>query len=308
MSELPVPLSTSARTHLERLPSALVIAGATAASYWLAHVYEAAFLGYFGLPASLVRVSTNTTLVAAGAALSAVWFAFTMAAIFADLLRRWSPDSELFMYLAVALFRLSAALFISFRDWRRWAWEAGGLAVMVLVMWLLRRRERRRLPAPQPEQAPAPEQPPRADDSVPVAIASPGVTRLLLPWVGREGLVVIFVLFLAQGVARDAGRAAAQEATDFFTFEKAGSYVVIRAYDDLLVAASLDREHGAVGPEVILLPVAEQAKLSLRWRSTGLLHRSPQDASAPSVAPRPGSATDTAPSSQISACGSCHPG
>ncbi len=320
---------TGVQVLIERLPSALVIAGASAASYWLAHVYESAYLGYFRFPASLVRVSTNTTILAAGAVLSVVWGAFTLAAIVADLLRRWQLDTEVLVYVMVTLFRGFAGLYISARDWHAWALHLGIVAALLVVLFFVKRWEKRQAqrqseqPAATQQQTQVPSQiPPPSAAPVPTSIAVPAVARLLLPWIGREGLVFVFVLFLAQGVARDAGRAAARDASEFFTLERPGEYVVLRAYDDVLVAAPLDRARHRVGSKVLLVPVAKQGEVGLRWEALGHLHRELEDASPPegaasvaagSAGTQGAPALTTGMASALSrengrACLSCHPG
>ena len=57
------------------LPEALLIASLTAGAYWLAFVYELAYLGVFDLPPDLVQVSLQTTLLTA-LALCGAWSVF----------------------------------------------------------------------------------------------------------------------------------------------------------------------------------------------------------------------------------------
>jgi hypothetical protein len=311
---------------IERLPSALLIAGASAASYWLAHTYEAAYLGYFGFPASLVRVGTTTTIIAAGAALSVCWFAFTIAVPVAEVFRRWELDTNTMLFVTVTLFRAFASLFIDPSDWHVWLQQAGIIVGLFVLFGLAHRvekwaekraaaREKKAASNSQanttdtsaarapPTPAPVAVQQQAADPpSVPAHVASRPVARLLMPWIGREGLLLIFVLFQANAVARDAGTAEARKATRFFTFATTRTNVVLRAYDDLLVAAPLDRERHEVANEVVLFPAAKQAEIALRWDTVGPLkpadqkrvHTEGERVAAAHAAPHP--------------CLSCHEG
>jgi hypothetical protein len=306
--------SPAAQVLIERLPSAMLIAAASAASYWLAHAYETAFLGYFGLPASLVRVSTNTTILAAGAVLSVVWAAFTAAAIVGEWLRALKLDNELLVACVVMLFRGVAGLYISFRDWNTWAWQLGGVAVLLLGVWGGRawiKRRAKRNPGQGQSTVQASKEAGTGELPVPATVISPGVARALVPWIGREGVMLVVVLFLAQGVAQDAGRAAAKNGSAFFTLLRHVPYVVLRAYDDELIAVSLDRERKCVGRDVLLVPVSKQGEINLRWEVVGPLHRLADDTSAPTAAPAVAQGSE--PTGDHSArpslpCQSCHAG
>jgi Ca2+/Na+ antiporter len=313
--------SEAVRSVVERFPAALVIAGGTAVGYWLAHVYEAAYLDYFGLPASLVRVSTNTTIVAAGAALSVAWFALGFAIVASSLFRNWRFDGDLFVYLTAGFFRFFAALLISVSDWKTWGLELGTVTFLIVMVFLFRRWKKNRETKQQPEgakeaspqiQTALPEPPP----PVPMPVAAPAVARALMPWIGREGLVIVYCLFLARGVARDAGAAAAREGSDFLTFTRgASSYVVLRTYDDVLVAAPVDRRRLAVKNELLLLPIAKQEQIALRWEALGSLHReqqsagtSPQGSDAATLEPRAAVRNVVEYRDGASRCLPCHPG
>jgi hypothetical protein len=306
--ELSLKPQAAAPALTSQLPSALVIAGASAASYWLAHVYESAYLAYFGLPASLVHVSTNTTIIAAGATLSVMWGAFTAAAIVSTWFSGLGLGPDLYAVVAVMVFRGFASMYTSFRDWQSWVWNIGAAAVVVVIALVMRYVEKRRAASGQPIEPASREGTPSSP--VPTTFASPAVVRLLLPWLGREGLVLCFVLFQAQGVAREAGHAAARDAAKFFTFDREGPNVVLRAYDDVLVAAPFDSQRHVVHEDVLLVPVAKQEAIGLRWESVGPLHREPRAAStsagsatAAANAPAQGAATSRTGAAQ---CLSCH--
>jgi hypothetical protein len=292
---------STAGSLIERLPSALLIAGASAASYWLAHLYESAFLGYFGFPTSLVRVSTNTTIVAAGAALSVIWFAFTLAVPVAEFFRRWDLDRNMMLYVSVTLFRAFASLFIDASDWHVWLEQGAIIVGLFVFFWGVHRigkwaekktADKARQAAAQTQAGsgqPATAEPARAQASmsapaataqpqtseappVPPQVASASVARVLMPWIGREGLLLVFVLFQAKQVAVDAGRAEARKAEMFFTFAASSRpYVALRVYDDVLVSAPLDRLRHTVSSDILLVPAGKQAELAMRWEKVGPL-------------------------------------
>ncbi len=259
---------------VKTFPPTLVIAGATAAGYWLAHTYESAYLRYFHLPESLVRVGLNTTILATGTLVSAAWAAFGVAVIVFDALKgRFAEYHEVLFLLAVTVFNLVARLTLFGSLWKEWAPILGVLAVAVAVLILARRFSRKRALATQqaaPESAPAPGGAPTVP--VPATVANPSVARVLLPWIGREGLIIIYVLFLARSLAQDAGRAAAEQASEFLTLRDQGAWVVLRAYDEVLVAASYDPAAHTVGPGVMLVSPAKTGTVALKRETLGRLH------------------------------------
>lgn len=251
---------------LMSFPPALVVAGAGAAGYWLAHVYEASFLAHFGLPGSLVRVSTNTTLVAAGATLSTVWGAFLTAVLVPQLLGRGSLaafSSGIFI-LSTMAFRLSVGVHLFGRAWREWLpWLVGFLVSLVIMVLVARWKAR---PAAPSAGGTAAEPEPNAD--LVYAVATPGVVSALAPWIGREGLLLLWALFLAQDVARDAGRAKAEQQSEFMI---ADGRVVLRAYDDLLIAAPFNRATREIGEEYVLIGTGGRGTTTVRRETVGPL-------------------------------------
>jgi hypothetical protein len=264
--------AAASRPTMERLPSTLLIAGATAASYWLAHVYESAYLGFFGVPSSFVHVSTNTILVAGGAILSVMWGAFTMASLISNWFSGVLGDTTAAFLWALILFRGFAAAIISFKDWRGWAIHLGAAAVLLVLIYLGNRLVRRwvaagKIPPPQPQADIG------GEAAIPPWLIVPSVARALAPWIGKEGLVIMWVMFLAQGVAHDAGAARAQGETEFLMLNRAEPFVVLRAYDDLLIAAPLERRNNSVGRELVLVSPAKDGSVELRREAVGVLHR-----------------------------------
>lgn len=231
---------------LYRIPSALVVPALGAAGYALAHAFESAYLAYFGLPDSLVRVSINSVIVATGSLLSVVVTAFYLTFAVASGLRNekgeYGGKPEVLAALLVFVVFVLDTLFMP--SWKVRLGYMSAIAVSALVIGRAARNWRERA-----SQRTAPSS----------SFGNP--VNPLLPWIGWDLVLFTGLLFAAHGMASLVGSAHARRETRFLTLNDPSGFVVLRVYDDSVIAVSLDRTNHSVGPDIkILRPEGLAAK------------------------------------------------
>jgi len=263
---------------LMRIPSAVALAVVSAGAYFVAHRYEAAYLKHFGLPASLVRVGLNTVIVAAGSMLSAARIALLFWSFERDEQRErddFADSARMLLSLFGMIFVVNLWLYrLRWREWALWFVLVFVTNVVVNILrWRTKRRERAGLPLR--------------------ALRDGRLRRALAPWIGGEALTLIMILFTGALLATSAGRAEAINQEEFLTVSQPADMVVIRAYDDVLIAAYLDRQHHEVGPDFALFSRTAAQLAHLRQERLGPLsavlvsHPTPAP-SSPATAPGTG--------------------
>jgi hypothetical protein len=268
----------------------MLVAGVTAAAYGLASTYEAAYLSYFGAPPMLARVGLTTTVFTAVSILGAGWIAVA----FWALNRREDLEDDYRVRVSHMVLSVAGAAYIvefylyGIHHWREW------LPLFVFMVlseralnyfrWSARKRKAQGLP------------PRTGGDGF--------IIRALSPWLGDEVVMLLGLLFLANVIAQSAGRAAALRQDEFLTMASPDA-VVLRTYDDLVVAAHLDRKTLTVGPEYFDLSTSRSGPVTFQREKLGPLRAAPPAVSAPARAgslesqPAPSVATttiETAPS------------
>ncbi|HEV8725306.1 MAG TPA: hypothetical protein VGW77_32215 [Candidatus Binatia bacterium] len=237
--------SETKRSFLGSLPDAIFIAGLTAGAYWLSFVYQVAYVSVFDLPADLVEVSLQTTLlvtlVLCGA--QTVLWPINLASMF------WPEQPAIekkILPLAIVLILFMWWLYsFGFRreDWYLYLVFVTLSAFVAAVEFL---------PFSRPEQAVL------ALRSRPMAI------ELIAKALGPTAATLMASLFLASVLAWIAGRAKAETQEAYFLFSDYPEIAVIRIYSDRILAVPFDRATKTIRPEVVIRKIdKEDVRLSL---------------------------------------------
>jgi hypothetical protein len=262
-----------------RFPAPLLIAGASAAGYWLAHAYESAYLAHFGLSNGLVRVGLNSAIIATGALLSvAVGALFSTAMITAGL-EKDGVGYNIEVITMVGVF----FLLVYDRMARPGLWRSvlhltiAAAAVLLTRVGVRAYREwatKRKKP-----------------DAAGRGWVNP-FQSIVVPWIGWEAFTIAWLLSLAHTLAGIVGTEAARRETRFLTVQDPAGFVILRTYDEALIAASLNREAHTVGPGVAILS-PRSGVLVAKYEEVGPLTRAspppppPAHAQPPTISPSP---------------------
>jgi hypothetical protein len=217
------------------LPEALLIASLTAGAYWLAFVYELAYLGVFDLPPDLVQVSLQTTLLTA-LALCGAWSVFWPINLGSLLWPEHPAIQRKILPSIICLFLLTWWVFnFGFRtkDWS---------VYLVLLICAVIGTAVQFLPDTGPE-------PPTIIDRIAVALGRPA---------GLAVLGFIAFIIVASILVYIAGRAKAERQKAYFLFSDYPEIAVIRIYSDRILAVPFDRRSKTVRPEVIIRKIDQK--------------------------------------------------
>jgi hypothetical protein len=228
-------MAESNRRFSGSFPEALFIAALTAGAYWLAFVYEVAYLSVFALPPNLVQVSLQTTLLVALAlcgAWSVLWPINLGSMLWPEnpAIQRKILPSVIFLFLLIWwLFNFGFRT----KDW--------SVYVIFLICVVLGTAVQF-LPDTGPE-------PPTIIERIGVAFGRPA---------GFAVVSFIALIIIGSALLFISGRAKAETQKDYFLFSDYPETAVIRIYSDRILAVPFDRGTKTIRPEVIIRKIDQK--------------------------------------------------
>lgn len=265
---------------VHRIQPVLLVAGATAASYWFAYNYQVAYLQHFGLPAALAKVSVTSSVIAGSALVAAAWVGL----LYWALLRRTDLENDRQVQYASIAVSCTSFMFIT-HFWLyvgvKWWPQLISLGLTFLAeTWLMLARRRARN---------------RQEQGLPPIPLRDGPLRTALePYVDVDVVILAAsAVLMGTSLSFSAGQVEALKQVEFLTLVEPDGFIVVRAYDDVFVAAKLNRERAKVGPEYVVLPINKGGAVRMHRERLGRLEAASSiglkssDGVAPTVPDRP---------------------
>lgn len=241
---------------LGSVPEALFIAILTAGAYWLAFRYEAGYLSGFGLPADLVEVSLQTTLIVTLALSGAIWTIFSIINL---VLMLWPEhpaiQEKVFRVGILLLLPLWHLLNYGFRaqDWILYVGFLVFVAIFEIVWPLLVFRSK---PTLRERFV--------ADEIAEARVRERGIAGRIFVAFGPAAYGLLVLFLLGSMLAHTAGRAKATTQKEYVVFADGPDIAVVRMYRDVILAVPFDRKTRTVQGEVVIRKIGiENVRLRL---------------------------------------------
>jgi hypothetical protein len=260
-----------------RLSETLLLAAVPAFAYALTFVYEAGYLGAFGLPAWLIEIEISRVFVSLGGLLVLVYLAWTFvfwvptalgAVLVPALVGLWLalPTIPMLFFLWILVPRATA--------WYHWILVIVTAAFLVLYTYLVivhplltHRDEPKPLKRIYREALKtAREQPDVVFDSLLRRAQATGASPQAVLWAVLVPSILLFTAyFLGE---RDARR------TRIFLVSGGDTvFVALRSYHDHIIAGVLDSQRATVGPQFVVVPVSDAGQRVWTLARVGPLRR-----------------------------------
>ncbi len=268
-----------------RITEGILLALASALSYFLVFYYEKGYAQYFDIPVSFIQVSFIDVIVFASIVLGAIWLftVFMNPFVIAIQTVKVHPVIRAALLRLLPLIVFFVIVFFLFGYSNRKYW-GGALAVVIfiaLLEFVMPLLSRRNVSGYVNKLVAQEEFDQEFDES------HPDIFGLIKRHYGWRLLLIILGVFLSTVLAEQAGLARAVNQSKFLVLDTSPEMVVLRVYGDRMIAAPFNRKTQEVESKFVIKVLGEDNNLVISPEDVGSLKLKPTPTPTPTFTPSP---------------------